>query len=72
MYWYPFLKINTLYENQKIKLNNEVYVIKGGILRQKSIYSNNQKQTLNAFGFKWNKRNTYESDLVKENSRKED
>lgn len=49
--------------------NNPNYVVSQGILRQKIIYSPTQNQTSDAFGFKWKKRQTYESDAVQQASR---
>lgn len=38
------------------------YILENGIPRQKAIYTPSQSQTQNAFGFKWHKRDTYESE----------
>lgn len=45
------------------------YIAHDGIARQKSVYSPNQAQTQEAFGFKWKKRDTYESEAVQSASK---
>ena len=50
--------------------NNPNYVFESGIFRQKSVYSEMQEQTGKCFGFKWGKRNTYESNEVESASKK--
>jgi arsenite methyltransferase len=45
------------------------FTIEKGIARQKSVYSPAQTQTQDAFGFKWKKRDTYESDAVQQASK---
>ena len=44
------------------------YELQGGIARQKGLYSQAQKQTEDAFAYKW-ARDTYESDVVKDATR---
>jgi SAM-dependent methyltransferase len=46
------------------------FVIKNGIPRHKKVYSPLQNQTQEAFGFKWKKRETYESEVVQKASKK--
>jgi SAM-dependent methyltransferase len=50
--------------------NNPNYVFDSGIYRQKSVYSPTQEQTGKCFGFKWEKRDTYESNAMESASRK--
>ncbi len=49
--------------------NNSNFVIDAGIPRQKSIYTSSQSQTKETFGFKWQKRDTYESEAVQNASK---
>ncbi|WP_300333538.1 class I SAM-dependent methyltransferase [Methanocalculus sp.] len=56
---------DSLADGDDIELNGIVYTKHRGILRQQSILSKNQTQTEKAFGFKWKKRDTYESESVK-------
>lgn len=44
-----------------IILNGTKFVCRNGILRAKSLISDAQKQTSDSFGFKWQKRETFES-----------
>lgn len=48
---------------------NPNFVIDAGIPRQKSLYTTSQNQTKDTFGFKWHKRDTYESQAVQTASR---
>jgi hypothetical protein len=41
--------------------NNKSYIDENSIPRQKKIYSPSQSETSDVFGFKWQKRDTYES-----------
>jgi SAM-dependent methyltransferase len=68
-FWSKQFSSGELKENESIKISGQDYILKSGILRSKSIYSQNQSQTKKAFGFKWNKRNTYESGQVQRHSR---
>jgi SAM-dependent methyltransferase len=43
-------------------LADEGFVVRDGILRQERLLSESQAQTSDAFGFKWAKRDTFESD----------
>lgn len=45
------------------------FVVENGIPRQKSVFTPSQAQTADVFGFKWAKRNTYESPAVQRASR---
>jgi len=51
-------------EGKEYILNNNYYVYIDSILRQRDLYSVEQEQTKETFGFKWSKRDTYESDRV--------
>ena len=48
--------------NEAIVLGGKKYILRDNILRADSIFSGNQSQTKETFGFKWQKRNTYESE----------
>lgn len=65
MYWQKALGIETLGEGEKVKIESGEYVMERGILRQKELYTENQSQTMDCFGFKWEQRDTYESEAVK-------
>ncbi len=49
--------------------NHPDFVVEGGIPRQKSVFTPSQNQTSNTFGFKWQKRDTYESEAVQSASK---
>ncbi|MDR1917249.1 MAG: methyltransferase domain-containing protein [Synergistaceae bacterium] len=57
-YWADKFKEMSLLENGE-------YECVDGIIRQRDVYSDAQKQTEQTFAFKWRKRDTYESDAVK-------
>ena len=69
MFWSQTLGYNKSEEDRLFRINDKEYILKGGILRQKDIYSDTQQQTKDTFGFKWEKRDTYESDVVKQSAR---
>ena len=70
MYWYKYLSANNLNEGESIDLLSSKYILKNNILRQNEVYSKQQNQTKEAFGFKWNKRETYESNTIHVNSQR--
>jgi SAM-dependent methyltransferase len=49
--------------------NNPEYLLENNIPRQKRIYGPAQSQTSETFGFKWHKRDTYESQAVQQASK---
>ncbi|MEO8360831.1 MAG: class I SAM-dependent methyltransferase [Vicinamibacteria bacterium] len=61
MSWRDLIPVGDLQEGQGITLGSREYILVRNILRQKSVYSASQDQTKTAFGFKWAKRDTYES-----------
>lgn len=69
MFYYPLLGADRLIDGDNIDINGIVYTKHRGILRQNLILSTNQTQTEEAFGFKWKKRDTYESESVKKASK---
>lgn len=64
MYYYSLIGADGIGEGECIEINGTLYILKNGILRQQSLYSKNQTQTEETFGFKWGKRDTYESGPV--------
>jgi len=69
MAWDDFAKARGLPEGGTVFLGPHPYVMVRNILRQKAVYSASQSQTKDAFGFKWAKRETYESPAVLSNHR---
>jgi len=51
-----------LSEGARPTLRGEAFEIHEGILRQRALVSERQAQTADTFGFKWHKRDTFESD----------
>ncbi len=51
-------------ENETLVLQGVPMVMRGGILRSRSIVSEAQQQTGETFGFKWNQRDTFEREQV--------
>jgi len=51
-----------LSEGARPTLRGEAFEIDEGILRQRALVSERQAQTADTFGFKWHKRDTFESD----------
>lgn len=49
-------------EGKDIEFDSRAYAVSGGILRESKLVSEDQQQTSDAFGFKWNKRDTFERD----------
>jgi len=60
-FWSEELGISNLKENEVIKIRSREYLYKNRILRERNIYSGNQSQKKNAFAFKWNQRDSYDS-----------
>ncbi len=56
-------------EGCRCSLAGTTYLVQHGILRQERVTARSQEQTKEAFGFKWQKRDTYESPAVKKASR---
>lgn len=50
--------------------NNQDFIIENLIPRQKQIYSAQQAQTCDSFGFKWQQRDSYESAVMREATQK--
>ena len=49
-------------EGKKTNNHDHSYITNNGILRATNVYSTTQSQTENVFGFKWQKRDTFESE----------
>lgn len=61
-HWFnEIVGISSCRENEEINIGAERYVLRGGILRASRSVSENQHQTKKTFGFKWQKRETFES-----------
>src|SRR2546428_8838264 len=56
------LEITIPEEGETVKIGARNYVMRGGILRARHLLSDAELQTATAFGFKWHKRDTFESD----------
>ena len=60
--WLPaLLGVPSLGEGTTFELGRQVFTVRGGIPRSHSLISAAQAQTSDAFGFKWQKRDTFES-----------
>ncbi len=55
------LGIDTLAENSTFALGGQEFVVRGGIPRSRKLVSDAQAQTSGTFGFKWKKRDTFDS-----------
>ncbi len=68
MFFNNYLKIEGIKPKEEISLctveGQNKFTFDKGILREKKVYSMNQEQSKESFGFKWKKRDTYESDAV--------
>jgi arsenite methyltransferase len=61
--WLPGLVgVDALPEGARLTLRGEAFEVQDGILRQRAVVSERQAQTSDTFGFKWHKRDTFESD----------
>lgn len=54
--------LDGLQEGGQITLGGEPFELRDGILRQRAVVSERQAQTSDTFGFKWHKRDTFESE----------
>jgi SAM-dependent methyltransferase len=54
--------VEALPEGERLTLRGEAFEVQDGILRQRAVVSERQAQTSDTFGFKWHKRDTFESD----------
>jgi arsenite methyltransferase len=63
-YWTRQILDGSAVEGETYEVRGERFVFRDGILRQLRHYSDSQGQTAAAFGFKWQRRDTYESDHV--------
>jgi len=60
-WFYEFLGIDSIEEGEHFTLNGTKYEWRNGLPRSISLLSNNQAQTEETFGFKWKKRDTFDS-----------
>lgn len=61
--WLPALVgVDALAEGERTTLRGEGFELLAGILRQRAVVSDEQRQTADTFGFKWHKRDTFESE----------
>lgn len=61
---FEWLGIAPPQEGDRIEIGGHPFVYYEGVLRAESHYSNSQSQTSECFGFKWQKRDTFESGAV--------
>ncbi len=60
--WFaPLLGAPLPQEGSSVDLRGQTFIRRGGILRSLSLLTPSQTQTADAFGFKWHKRDTFES-----------
>ena len=59
---YDYLGISIPNEGDEIDLSGQNFIFNKGILRNQLLLSNTQAQTEETFGFKWEKRNTFDSE----------
>lgn len=55
------LGVGSLVEGERMTIRGGEYLVKGGILRERRVASEAQSQTSDVFGFKWDRRTTFES-----------
>ncbi len=56
-------------EGAAIELGGTSYLMRHGILRAEHLYSDRQDQTARTFGFKWSRRESFDSDLARSRMR---
>ena len=59
---YDYLGVSSPSEGDEVDLSGQKFIFKNGILRNQLLHSNSQAQTEETFGFKWEKRNTFDSE----------
>ena len=59
---YEYLEIPIPNEGSEINLSGQKFIQSKGILRNQLLLSSSQAQTKESFGFKWNKRNSFDSE----------
>lgn len=57
----PLLGVESLAEDAAFTLGGQEFVVRGGIPRSRMLLSQAQAQTSDTFGFKWQKRDTFDS-----------
>jgi arsenite methyltransferase len=68
MFYKKFFGHDTLKEDKIYSWNDRQFIFKKGIPRELGVYTETQDQTKDAFSFKWNQLETYESEAVKKRS----
>ncbi len=56
-------------EGQTVDLKSHKYIVHNGMLRGSALHSLNQQQTSQTFGFKWDQRDFYDNDAVRDHAR---
>ncbi|MBC8284762.1 MAG: class I SAM-dependent methyltransferase [Nitrospinae bacterium] len=59
---HDYLGISAPKDNDEIDLAGQKFILRNGILRNQRLLSNTQAQTEETFGFKWKKRDTFDSE----------
>ena len=59
---YDYLRIPIPQDNEKFDIGNQKFILIDGILRNQCLITKNQTQTQETFGFKWRKRDTFDSE----------
>ena len=57
-------------EGGQVELRGRSYVLSGGVLRERGMLSAAQHQTSDVFGYKWQQRDTFESDAMRQRTRR--
>lgn len=68
-YWTESLVGGKPEEGDRFDLPGGSFVYRDGMLRQEDVYTETQEQTKDAFAYKWEQRDTYESDHLHRESR---
>lgn len=61
-WFWSLLGVPERLEGESFEIGGERYLVRGGLPRSEKLHSATQAQTSDAFGFKWHKRDTFESD----------
>src|SRR3954470_2205375 len=64
-----YLAVDLPAEGEQVSIDGQRYLMRHGVLRDERSASDRQEQTSEAFGFKWQKRDTFESDASLERMR---
>ncbi len=61
-WFYDYLGISVPQDNEETDIAGQKFILRNGILRNQILLSTNQSQTEKTFGFKWKKRDTFNSE----------